>query len=513
LGVRAKAFWALFGVIGAISSVLVMRRPAFDRLADLHVYYGAARAVQSGQPLYAYAAGNGDPFTYPPFAILVLWPIGWLREGAVQVGWLIATCLAVLALASAVAGRRDLVPIVACGLIVSAPIQSNLRFGQVSVFIVLLALVDAVGLTPQRFRGVLVGVAAAIKLTPLLFVVFFLLSKRHREAVRAAGAFIACFLLAALALPRDSLTFWTDAVFTTSRIGDLAALGNQSVHGLLLRAGVAPAALPLLWATLVAAICAAGLWRARGLALSRQPRHAAVLVGCATVAASPVSWTHHQIWPVLAAMILMGTTGAARKAAGALLLAVMTVSLGALLAGFSITPGLQFLFENARALAAIVLCVAGFGGVAFAVARRRTLLRVLTTSAAALALFAVLPLPAQADPSFKAYSRPELANPRYFFACAGADQCAHLGSGPIAYGLAFEPTKSRVSGVVSAAVARLEYRSAPGGPPREIPLIELYPGQRAFAFRCANLASGQLIAYDASGRPLEVIAPAHPSHA
>lgn len=500
--------WALFWVIGAVSSVLVMRRPVADRLADLHVYYGAVRAVQSGQPLYDFATETNDaPFTYPPFALLVFWPIGWLREGVVQVGWLVLICLALAAIAAAVS-RGDWVPLVACGLIISAPAQSNLRFGQVSVFIVLLALVDAVGLIPARHRGILVGLAAAIKLTPLLFIVFFLLSRRWRDAARAAGAFVLAAAVAAVALPADSWRFWTEAVFTTSRIGDLAALGNQSLHGLLLRAGVAPGHLPLLWAALIAVVCGVGLWRARNLELGGEPERAAVLVGCATVAASPVSWTHHQIWPVLAAMLLLGTRGAAHKVAGALLLLVMTVSMGALLSDVSMRPGLQFLFENARALATVTVCLAGFGGVAVAAvvaARRRAMLRALTTAVAALALFAVLPLPAQADPSFKAYSRSELDNPRYFFACSSEPECARLAGGPIGYGTAFEQTKSRMSGVVSAAVARLEYRSAPGGPPREIPLAELYPGQRAFAFRCANLGGGRLIAYDSAGNVLATI--------
>lgn len=91
---------------------------------------------------------------------------------------------------------------------------------------------------------------------------------------------------------------------------------------------------------------------------------AAVLVGCATVAASPVSWTHHQVWTVLAAMLLIAMHGALRRIAGAVLLLVMILSLGALLSEVSTFPGLQFLFENARALGVVATCLAGFGGIA-----------------------------------------------------------------------------------------------------------------------------------------------------
>ncbi|GFJ95717.1 hypothetical protein Prum_093590 [Phytohabitans rumicis] len=391
---RTGALWALFGAIAVVSSVLVLRRPPAERLSDLHIYYGAAQTVQSGQPLYGYVADNGGPFTYPPFAVLLMRPLTVFPEGAVQVAWLALVCAAVAAIGYAVARPAGgLVAAAACVVLLSAPAQSNLRFGQVSVFIVLLALVDAVGLTPARWRGVLVGVAAAVKLTPLLFVVYFLLAGRYRDAGRAALAFAGCAALAAAVLPADSWTYWTGTVTQTSRIGNLASLGNQSVHGMLMRVGVDAGTLPLLWAALVAVICGTALWRARQLWREEHPVRAAVLVGCASVAASPVSWTHHQVWTVLAAMLLVATNGVAQRVAGLALLAAMTVSLGALLRDVSTYPGVQFALENARTFGAVAVCLAGFGGVAAVAAhgRRRAGLRVASVAAAVVAGFVVLP--------------------------------------------------------------------------------------------------------------------------
>ena len=517
-GRGARLLWLLYGAIAVVSVVLVLRRPPWDRLSDLHIYHGAIRHLQAGQPLYDFEAQNGGPFTYPPFAAVVLWPIGYLAEAPLRIAWLLVTCAAVAAIAVALGGvirsvrRRQqvIVAAVACALLLSAPVQSNLRFGQVSIFIVLLALVDGMGLTPARYRGILIGVAAAIKLTPLLFVLYFLVSGRWRDAARAGAAFVACAALGAALLPGESWTFWTGTVVQTSRIGDLASLGNQSLHGMLLRIGVDGSTFPVLWAFLVAVICGIGLLRARQLAVAGQPAHAAVLVGCATVAASPVSWTHHQVWPVLAAMLLIGARGTARRAAGAALLVVMVLSLGALLSQVSQTQGLQFLFKNARALAAIGVCVAGFGGIAVAAASsarrspvRRAWLRVGATAGATLAFFAVQPLPAGADPTFKAYSYDDADNPRYFFVCGSQTECREFAAGqPISLAVTAEKTKVRVNGVVDARVARLEYRSAPGGAARDIPLLELYPGQRLFSFRSANLAHGHLVAYGADGNPI-----------
>lgn len=512
---RARLVWSLFGAVAVASSALVLQRPAGDRLSDLHIYYGAVQAVQSGRPLYEYAADNGGPFTYPPFAALVLGPITAFPEPGLRVLWLALTCAAVAAVAAAMSGaitttrhRRPLiVAALACGVLVSAPAQSNLRFGQVSMFIVLLALLDGAGRTPARYRGLLVGLAAAIKLTPLLFVGFFLLAGRYRDAGRAIAAFLGCALVGALVLPQDSLTYWTAAMLQTSRIGNLASLGNQSVHGMLLRVGVSPDTLPIIWAALVAAICGAALLRARRLHQAGEPVRAAVLVGCATIAASPVSWTHHQVWTVLAAMLLIGAEGPVRRVAGAVLLLVMTVSLGVLLSEVSTYPGLQFLFENARAFGAAAVCLAGVGGLAAVVTvshrtgARRVALRVATATAATVACFAVLPLPAGADPTFKAYTLADVGNPRYFYFCPGQAACAEMAA-PVRFAVAREPTKVRVNGVVGTPVARLEYQAAPGGPPRAIPLLNVGAGQRTFSFRSANLSHGHLTAYGFDGRVL-----------
>ncbi|MFE9202330.1 glycosyltransferase 87 family protein [Micromonospora sp. NPDC007230] len=513
---RVTLLWTGFALAAVVSVGLVARRP--DHLSDLHIYYGALTDLRAGRPLYGYVAENGGPFTYPPFAALVLTPITVLPEPALGVLWLLLTVVAVVAIAVPVGGvlapersRRPLaVAAVATALMLSAPVQSNLRFGQVSIFIVLLALLDGMGITPPRWRGVLVGLAAAIKLTPLLFVAYFLVSGRYRDAGRAAAAFLVAAGVAAAVLPAESWTYWTGTVLQTSRIGDLASLGNQSLHGMLLRVGVAPATLPLLWAALVGVICAVALLRARQLTGLGRPGHAAVLVGCATVAASPVSWTHHQIWPVLAAMLLVGASGVARRVAGAALLVAMVVSLGAALGPVSARPGVQFLLENARALGVGALCLVGFGGVAVTATRAhrratagRAWLRVGVAAAAALAFFAVQPLPAGADPTFKAYALDDVANPRYFFVCRGAAECAAYGGDTaVSFGTAVEPTKVRVNGVVSEQVARLAYYSAPGGAPRAIPLLDAYPGSRIFSFRAATMTHGRLVAYAADGRPI-----------
>jgi hypothetical protein len=137
----------------------------------------------------------------------------------------------------------------------------------------------------------------------------------------------------------------------------------------------------------------------------------------------------------------------------------------------------------------------------FAAARRWSVAG--TAAAAALAFLAVQPLPAAADPTFKAYTLTDTGNPRYFFVCRTQAGCASfIGPMAIRFGVTAEKTKVRVNGVVGPAVSRLEYHSAPGGAPRAIPLLALYPGQRVFSFRSASLSHGRLVAYGADGRPI-----------
>jgi alpha-1,2-mannosyltransferase len=147
--------------------------------------------------LYSYAAANGDPFNYPPLALLPFLGLVHLPLLAARLLWQ-ALCLAAVGLTAVVLARRWptrlLAPrraglLIALGLMVSATVQSDLRFGQISVLVIALAFVDAAEITSVRWRGVLIGVAAAIKVTPLLFVLYLLLARRWGDAARAGAAF------------------------------------------------------------------------------------------------------------------------------------------------------------------------------------------------------------------------------------------------------------------------------------------------------------------------------------
>jgi alpha-1,2-mannosyltransferase len=337
-------------------------RPFERRLDDLQMYAGSVRSLLDGGSLYDYVfQRTGAPFTYPPFGGLLLAPVGLVGIDELMLCWTAATIALVVALAQliAAAGPQRLprplaVPAIAMLLLLSAPVSSNLRYGQVSLLVVAAVLLDCLRAVPPRYIGVATGIAAATKLTPLVFVPYFWLSGQRRVAVTAAATFAGCCGLGWLVLPADSLRFWGTEVFDIDGMGAVAHGGNQSLNAFLLRAdlsaGVRIAAVATVGSAvvLIALARAARAWR-NGRALA-----AAVIVGAAGLVFSPVSWTHHQVWLVLAALLRISSRRSWNTAWTALVALIMVVpvsSVGANLPGGLVT-------ENSRLLLAVLIACA-----------------------------------------------------------------------------------------------------------------------------------------------------------
>lgn len=319
--------WVLTLAVAAVTVVAALGRPPHLRLSDLSVYLGAARASAGGAGLYDFRH-DGAPFTYPPFAGLLFRPLTWLPTPSVQVLWSLATVAAVAGLA--MLARPRYAAVLAPALMLSAPVASNLKFGQISLFLAGLVLLDVLALRRTPWCGALIGVAAAIKLTPLILVPLLWCAGRRTAAVTATVTFAGCGAVAAVLVPGDSWRFWTAGVFTAGRLGTVANVGNQSLNGALLRLEVGPDTRSVLVAVLGGAVAAVALWRGARLARDGDWLSAAIVVGAASIVLSPVSWTHHQIWLVLAVLLPVPGRAALRGAWCTLVLAVMLLPLPAL---------------------------------------------------------------------------------------------------------------------------------------------------------------------------------------
>ncbi|HEY2947269.1 MAG TPA: glycosyltransferase 87 family protein [Micromonosporaceae bacterium] len=349
--VRTAVWWLTAATIAAIESYAALSRPAGARLSDLGIYLGAVHGLRDGASLYAETGANHAAFTYPPFAGLVLWPLSLAATLPLQVAWTLLTVGAVVALSTLAAPATRLpraVPAVgiAAALLLSAPVSSALHFGQISIILAALVVVDTIGMRNSRYQGVLVGCAAALKLTPLIFVPVLWLAGRRRAALVAASTFAACGALGWALLPADSWQFWSAHVWHPSRLGPITSVGNQSLNGALMRLGMAEPNRSIAALAVAGAVAAIALRRAGRLGRDGDWLSATTLAGAASVVISPVSWTHHQAWLVMAALLPVRGSAGAQRAWSAAVLATMILPVTAL------GPPI---WSNARMLTAVVV--------------------------------------------------------------------------------------------------------------------------------------------------------------
>lgn len=289
-----------------------------NALVDLAVYRGAIAQAASGGSLYDYAyhspsvRESGLPFTYPPFAALAFWPVATLPSTLPALVW-VTSSLGAVAASVAYAARHERAGRPASWLgagvlvllaLASYPFGIGLLLGQASPFVFALTLVDAVA-PRRRGCGVLTGLAAAIKLTPLVFVALFLVRRDWRSAATAVGTFAAATVLGWLVLPGDSARYWGGVLWQTERVGELGEMHNKSLRGLLEHWAPGPPWVAPVWLILAAALTVAALWHARRLDAHGDRLAAAAVVGCLSVAVSPISWVHHLGWGVLAVWTLL----------------------------------------------------------------------------------------------------------------------------------------------------------------------------------------------------------------
>jgi alpha-1,2-mannosyltransferase len=184
------------------------------------------------------------------------------------------------------------------------PVGKTLALGQINLLLLTAMLADGLVERAPWPRGLLTGLAAAVKLTPLVGLLFFLLRGDHK-AVRVGLFGFACASgVGALLAPRDSLRYWTSAVFAVNRIGDPMRAENQDLRAVLVRLGLAGPAGTAVWAIAVAAVLGLAAVAARRALRAKQPGLALVLVAIAGLLASPMSWSHHWVWCVAALLIL-----------------------------------------------------------------------------------------------------------------------------------------------------------------------------------------------------------------
>ncbi|MGI8309369.1 glycosyltransferase 87 family protein [Saccharopolyspora hattusasensis] len=291
---------------------------------DTEIYRLGARAWLNGYQVYGddltpESPDSGTlPFIYPPFAALLFIPLTWLSVDGAVVLVAVLSHIAILVTAYSLARSSDyLAP--RAGLVAVAtavlmpwftliePARETINYGQINL--VLMALVAADCLLPlTRWpRGLLVGIAAAIKLTPLGFLLLFLLRRDYRAMAVTGLTFAATVLIGLVAAPKDAADWWLDKMLSTGDSFGTVYAGNLTLRSLLAKQSLTGFELNSLWvlgSVLLLALAVLGMRYA--LRMANVPL-ALMLNAVLVLLVSPISWSHHWVWagPTLALLFAM----------------------------------------------------------------------------------------------------------------------------------------------------------------------------------------------------------------
>jgi alpha-1,2-mannosyltransferase len=314
LSIAARLAWTYLAPNGA-------------NFVDLHVYLGGAAAIDHPGTLYNYVYADQTPdfplpFTYPPFAAVVFYPLHLLPFGLVAFLWQVATMAALygavrmsqrlLGVAAGRDGRRAAMLWTAISIWIE-PLRSTFDYGQINVLL-MLGVLWAVYTTRWWLSGLLVGVASGIKLTPAIAGVYLLGVRRFGAAIFSAVVFVATVAVSALVVGDQTRYYFTDLLGDAHRVGPIATSFNQSWRGGISRilghdAGFGPLVVTAIVVTAVLAVLA---WRA----LDGSDRLGKLLVvEVFGLLLSPISWTHHWVW--LVPLMIWLIHGPVRKRPGA----------------------------------------------------------------------------------------------------------------------------------------------------------------------------------------------------
>lgn len=302
-------------IVGLIVFYIVQSIVAYQ--VDLGVYRSGAAAAWKSPALYDTGYPPfGLPFTYPPFAAFVFTPLAFLPDRLAQlifalisIGCTIAFCivcirqylpkLRTLPDRSAYVGGVAIV----VAVLISDPLRVGLAFGQINTILALMMILDLVNRSGRLPRGLLIGIAAAIKLTPLFLLVYFVATRRIKAAAVGVAAFAIMTGIGWVAFPHASAEYWGGVAFDSSRVGGVAYISNQSINGTLVRVlgGTHAAQLPWLACAGIGAVIVLLVCR-RLYSVVPDLCNASALATMLLV--SPVSWTHH--WVVILPLVLAG---------------------------------------------------------------------------------------------------------------------------------------------------------------------------------------------------------------
>ncbi|MHB1592661.1 MAG: glycosyltransferase 87 family protein [Streptosporangiaceae bacterium] len=305
---------------------------------DLNVYNDAGLIVrQLPRLLYTWQLTPSVKYTYTPFAAmlfaggsLIPWAtLRWLMTALSIASIPLSAWLTIGAMGRRGASRAGLTLAIAAIALWIEPVTRGLYLGQIEPLLLLLVVWDLTQPDHRRWKGVGVGIAAGIKLIPLIFIPYLLLAGKIRQAVVATATFLATIVVGFIALPGPSSYYWLTGYFIKpGRTGGVDSLVNQSLLAFFARqAGGTSHAEPI-WLPVAALVGLAGITAGAILARSGRPTQGWVLVGITSVLVSPISWDHHWVWVVALLAMLGSLAMSARRGRAWIFVVLLLITVG-----------------------------------------------------------------------------------------------------------------------------------------------------------------------------------------
>jgi alpha-1,2-mannosyltransferase len=202
------------------------------------------------------------------------------------------------------------------------PVSETFKFGQINLILMAMVAADCLVVRTRWPRGVLIGLAAAIKLTPAAFVLFFLLRRDRRAAVVAGVTALLASGVGALVAPAQSLRYWGGGLAGASGVSGSPFFTNQTFQAVFTRAGITGVERTAGWLMLSAILLVLAT-----PAIRRAPAPLALVVtGGVALLVSPTSWSHHWVWVAPALLVAVVSAWRARSVGWAAVSGVIAVT-------------------------------------------------------------------------------------------------------------------------------------------------------------------------------------------
>jgi len=294
---------------------------------DLNIYNHAGLIVRHApDTLYTWHFLPGVQYLYTPFAALgfaagslLPWAVlKWLMTVASLAAMVFTVWVTFGQLGWRGRSRSAAVLAVSAVALWTEPVLRSVQVGQIELLLMALIAWDLCQSDDRKWKGAGVGLAAGIKLVPLIFILYLLLAGKRRQAAVASAVFAGTVVVGFAALPHDSVKWWLTGYFLHA--GDFSntsqgSLLNQSLLALVTRTPAGAGSVTVLWLLLAVLIGCLGLASAALFARAGRPTAGWVTCALTGVLISPISWDNHWVWIVPLFVLLADAGFRARGAA------------------------------------------------------------------------------------------------------------------------------------------------------------------------------------------------------